>query len=194
MKIGLDFDDVTVDFFQALLDWHNKTFNRKDKRESFKEFAWFPIWEVSQEEAIKRVDKFHEIHKVGEVLPIKDAIPSIKKLMGKNELIIITGRPIRFKHRVEEWLMHHLGNNLEVIHAGEFLKGQAATKAEICLEKKIPILLEDAPGTALECANKGIKVILFDSHWNQNVSNKNIYRVKSWKEALKIIKKLEDTL
>jgi uncharacterized HAD superfamily protein len=192
MKIGIDFDDVTVDFFNSLLAWHNKNYNRNDKKEHFNEFKWWPIWQISKDEAIKRVDRFHETHRVEEVLPMNDAIESINKLSKDNELIIITGRPIRFKLRVEEWLLHHLKRNLEVIHAGEFHKGQAASKAEICAELNIPILLEDAPETALDCANEGIKVILFDNSWNKCISHENISRVSGWKEALKVIKKLQN--
>lgn len=190
MKIGLDFDDVIVNFFDNLLNWHNKNYNRSDKIEHFKEFSWSPVWGVSREEAIKRVDIFHETHNVKEVMPLEDAISSLKELAEENELIIITGRPVRFKHRVEEWLTHHLGKKLEVIHAGEFHKNQAASKAEICKEKNIPVLLEDAPQTAIDCANFGIKVILFDNPWNQNVSHENITRVKSWKEAMIAIRSI----
>ena len=99
----------------------------------------------------------------------------------------MSGRPTKFKNRVEEWLLHHLKRKLEVIHAGEFHKHQAASKAEICKELGISILLEDAPATALECATKGIKVILFNRPWNQNVSHKNIVRAKTWIEAMKAI-------
>jgi len=80
--------------------------------------------------------------------------------MIKHKVIIITGRPVRFKHRVEEWLQHHLKRRLEVIRAGEFHKGQAATKAEICKELGIEVLLEDSGETALDCANSEIKVLL----------------------------------
>jgi uncharacterized HAD superfamily protein len=187
MKIGIDFDDVTVDFFNSLLKWHNKKYNRKDKREDFKEFAWWPIWNISREEAVKRVDEFHETHKVQDIQPMKESIPSLNKLSKDNELIVITGRPSRFKSRVQEWLLHHFKKNLEIIHAGEFHKGQGGTKAEICKELNIPILLEDAPETALDCANQGIKVILFDKPWNQKVKHKGIIRVSGWEEAMKKI-------
>ncbi len=190
MKIGIDLDDVTADFFNPLLEWHNEKYNRSDKREEFKEFAWYPIWQISREEAIKRVDEFHETHKIEEVKPLKGAINSINKLSKDNELFIITGRPIRFKSRAEQWIKYHTKKEIPIINAGEFHKGQAASKAEICKELEISILLEDAPETALDCANQGIKVILFNNSWNQEVHHKNIIRVKSWKEAFKAITKI----
>jgi uncharacterized HAD superfamily protein len=51
-------------------------------------------------------------------------------------------------------------------------------------------MIEDASETALECAEKNIKVILFNQPWNKNLKHKNIIRVKNWKEALKEIEKI----
>lgn len=194
MKIGIDFNDITADFFTFLLDWHNKKYKRNDKREEFKSFSWWPVWETSREEAIKRVAEFLESHKVEDMKPMKDAIYSLNKLSEKNELIIITGRQLVFKSKTEEWLLHHLKKKLEIIHAGEFHKGQAATKAEICKERGIPILIEDAGETCMDCAKQGIKVIVFDNSWNQGIEHKNIIRVNNWKEALEAIKILEKQL
>lgn len=191
MKIGIDFDDVTIEFFDALLEWHNKKYNRNDKKEEFTEFNWGLPWGMSKEEVIRRTNEFHEAKKAEELLPLKDAIPSLNELISKHEVIIITGRPPRFNSKVEDWLNYHLKKKLEIIHAGEFIKGQAATKAEICYEKGIPILLEDSPETALDCANSNIKVILFDKIWNQNAKHKNITSVKNWEEAMKEIKEFE---
>lgn len=192
MKIGIDFDDVTIDFFNPLLEWHNKKYNRNNKREEFTEFNWAPPWQLSKEETIKRTNEFHDEYKVEEFLPLKDAIPSLNELLKKHEVIVVTGRPLKYTSKVEDWLKHYLKRKLEIIHAGEFIKGQAATKAEICEEKGITILLEDGPETALNCANSGIKVLLFDNPWNQGVVHKNITRVNGWKEAMKEIKRFEE--
>ena len=191
MKIGIDFDDVTVDFINNLVKWHNEKYKTKNKLSDLNQFYWGPFWGTDRQETIRRVDEFLETHDVKDINPIKGAIDSINKLSEKNELFVITGRPLRFKNKTEEWLIHHLKRKLEVIHAGEFHKGQAATKAEICKEKGISILLEDAPETSMDCANKGIKVVLFDMPWNQKVKHFNITRVFGWKEAMKVIEELE---
>jgi len=188
MKIGIDLDDVTADFFEALLRFYHKKFGKLHKKEEFKEWKWGPVWGVSREEGIKIVDEFHEKHNIDEVQPLKHAINSLHHLLRDHELFIITSRPVRFKSKVESWLKHHLGDvKIEVIHAGDWHKGQAATKKEICKERDIHILLEDAPDTALECAKAGVRVILFDYPWNQAVSHKNIIRVKNWLEAVEEI-------
>ena len=52
-------------------------------------------------------------------------------------------------------------------------------------------MIEDAPETALQCAESGIHVILFDMPWNQALTHKNITRIHSWKEALKVIDEMK---
>ena len=192
MKIGLDLDDVIVDFFPVLLNYHNKKYNRSDKQEDFKEFKWWPVWGIGMEEAVNRVNEFHETFSLEEIKPVKDAVNSINKLSNLYELLIITSRPTKFKNKSESWILHHLKKQIRIISAGDFHKGQGATKAEICLEFGIELMLEDAPETAVDCANKCIKVILFDKPWNQGCEHENIIKVFNWKEAMKEIDRLEN--
>lgn len=60
-------------------------------------------------------------------------------------------------------------------------------KAEICLAEGIPILIEDHKDYSLSCAEKGIKVILFDKPWNRDFEHDNITRVAGWNEALDVL-------
>lgn len=190
MKIGVDFDDVVTEFTDSLMEFYHKKYGKKVKRGEIKEWDWGLYWGISRELATKKVDEFHETHSVENVRPLEGAIISLKKLIKCNEVIIITGRPIRFKLKVETWLQHHIKGKLTIIHAGEWHKHQAASKADICKELGIPVILEDAPNTALDCAKEGIKVLLFDKPWNKNVKHENIIRVKSWKDAINELSKL----
>ena len=190
MKIGIDFDDVITNFTYSLMNFCSKKYGKRVLVEEIKEWDWGLYWGISREEADKRVNEFHEIHSVENVNPLDNAISSLKELTKNNELFIITGRPIRFKSKVDSWLKYHIKSKLKVIYAGEWHKKQGSSKAEICKELKISILLEDAPTTANDCASKGIKVILFNKPWNQKINHKNIIRVSDWKEALKEINNL----
>ena len=64
---------------------------------------------------------------------------------------------------------------------------QASTKAEICSELGIKVILEDSGETAIECAQKNISVILFDKPWNKIHKHKKIVRVKEWQEAMRAL-------
>ncbi len=56
-------------------------------------------------------------------------------------------------------------------------------------------MLEDNKDYAFNCAENGIRVILFDRSWNKDCKiNKNIIRIKSWEEALEKIKEIENAI
>lgn len=95
--------------------------------------------------------------------------------------------PLRYEQQTLNLLEK---NNLKipVIFSGHDSSKKGKNKSEICVGKKIKLMIEDASHHALDCANLGINVILFDKPWNKNVTHKNITRVKSWKEVLEIIK------
>ena len=194
MKIGIDFDDVINEFTDSLMDFYHKKYGKKVIRDEIRKWDWGLYWGIDREEATKRVDEFHATHNIEDLKPLEDAIKSLKSLIKKYELIIITGRPVRFKWKVQSWLKNKINRDLKIINAGEWHKGQGASKMEICKELNIQILLEDAPNTALDCAKNGIKVILFNKPWNHEVKHKFILRVENWKEAMKEINKLENYL
>ena len=192
MKIAMDLDEVIADFMSALLDFY---YVKKGKRHSvseFKKYKWWPVWGMEKEESIKLVDEFHDTHKLDEIKLVDGALEVISNLMKNgNEIYIITARPSRFKKKVESWIKHHIKTNkIKVIHAGDFHKGQSATKAEICNEIGVKIILEDSGETALQCVEKGISVILFDKPWNKNYHHKRIKRVYNWGEVMEIISAL----
>ncbi|MEK6925330.1 MAG: hypothetical protein AABW71_03785 [Nanoarchaeota archaeon] len=191
MKIGIDFDDVITNFTDSLMNYHNKKYGTNILREQIIEWNWGVYWGIEREEADKRVNEFHEIHNTDNIKPLAEAIYSLKKLMKNNKVFIITGRPIKFKSKTEEWLKHHIKEDLEIIFAGEWHENQGASKATICKKMNIPVLLEDAPPAAIDCANQGIKVILFDNPWNKKLEHKNIIRVNNWKEAVEEVNKLK---
>ena len=55
-------------------------------------------------------------------------------------------------------------------------------------------MLEDSGETTIDCANVGIKVILFDKPWNKKFKHENIIRVEGWDGASKELGKLEGQL
>ena len=194
MKIGIDLDEVIADFMDALLIFYHKKKQKLHNKNEFKEYKFWPVWGITREEAIKLVDEFHETNKLDDVKPAELAVQEINSLLKNgDELYVITARPIRFKQKVEDWIKYHLKTEkIEVIHAGDFHKDQASTKAEICKELGIKIILEDLGETAVQCAESGIKVILFDKPWNKNFSHNNIIRLNNWKEVAKELNKLRN--
>lgn len=195
MKIGLDLDDVTVNFLDSLLFfYHEKTGNLLNKDN----FKTYNLWESGigkdREEAIKITHEFHESRHFDEIKPIESAIESVNTLLDNNEIIVITSRPAPWKEKTEKWVKKYLSKiDPQVIYSGDF-HNQGKTKAELCEENKVKIMIEDSGEYALNCAKRGIFVVLFDQPWNHGVNHEKIVRVWNWKEALEAINVLETKL
>jgi uncharacterized HAD superfamily protein len=187
MRIGIDLDEVTVGFMKHLLKFYHKKTGKLFKE---KDFISYDLWETlggTREEAIDLVEEFHNSEDFENIEPIENSFESIRKLVECNEIFIITARPSNWKEKTERWARKHLAEiNPRIIYSGDFYE-QGKTKAEICEELGINLMIEDNKSYALACAEKGIKVLLFDKPWNQMFEHENVIRVFSWDEAVKKI-------
>jgi len=187
MKIGIDIDEVIAEQLDELIKFYHMKTGKLVEKDKFHTYYWPDVWKISIEEAIAIDHEFKKSEFFDNIKPAEKAVEVIKQLIKNNEIFIITSRPLIFKERTENWLKRHLGDlNFELIHSENLHKNiKMSTKAKICKEFGIKIILEDDIRYALDCAESGVKVVLFDKPWNQNVKHKNIIRVKNWIEALK---------
>ena len=65
-----------------------------------------------------------------------------------------------------------------------------ADKLSGCRKYAVDLMIDDKPDVALYLANHGIRVLLFDTLYNQGIEHKNITRVYHWKDVEKIIVRL----
>jgi|SRR3989344_14316 len=186
MKIGIDIDEIIAEQLDELVKFYYKRTGKLIPKNKFHSYYWPDVWNIPLEEA-KQIDKdFKNSEHYENILPVKDSVRSINYLVRKNELIIITSRPVIFKEKTTNWIRKHLGEfPIKIIHSDEAHKVNShSKKSDICLSEGIKIMVEDDLRYAKDCAENGIRVILFDKPWNKNFKHKNVIRVKSWKEAL----------
>ena len=82
------------------------------------------------------------------------------------------------------------GRTTPQVHFGNHyaLEGESRKKSEICAAIGAQVLIDDNPGYALDCAEAGMQVLLFDWHLNypwaktegNGPSHPNITRVADW--------------
>ena len=60
-------------------------------------------------------------------------------------------------------------------------------KTEFAKLLKIDLFIEDHPEEIKRMANSGIRTLLMDNPYNQNITHKNIVRVNDWYEIEKIV-------
>ena len=63
-----------------------------------------------------------------------------------------------------------------------------------CNKLSVDIMIEDKSDVALHLAENGIKVLLFDAPYNQEVKHENITRVKTWEDVHNIVNKTAESL
>ncbi len=185
MKIGIDLDEVIVEFVRGYL----KLYNLKYKKNIlFENIFSYNLWEslgISKEEAVQLADEYYTSEDFENIEFVKDVKESLQKLSKNNKLFIITSRHVKIKEKTKIFLKKIFPLiNFEVIHSGDFFDWQGKSKAEICMEKGLDVFIEDRKEYALECAKKKIKVFLLDKPWNRNVANENMTRVYNWNEIL----------
>jgi 8-oxo-dGTP pyrophosphatase MutT (NUDIX family)/uncharacterized HAD superfamily protein len=195
MKIGLDLDEVTAEFLEHMIRYYNAANGKNLSKEDFHSYNFWEVWGGTREESIEMADKFHNSKGFDKIHPAENAIESIRSIASKNKFMIITSRPKNWKTKTERWVRRHLGDiNCKIIYTNDFHKGKGKTKSEICIEEGIGVMVEDHEKYSVECAEKGIKVILFDKPWNKNARHRNITRVSDWLDAVEKISSIGKSL
>ena len=150
------------------------------------------MWGGTREKAIGIADESQSSGHFERISPVKNSIKSIKSLASKNRFFIITSRPENWKTKTEKWVKRHLGNiDCKIIYTNDFYNRHGKSKSEICIEKGIKLILEDHGKYSLDCAKKGVRVILFDKPWNKKARHRNIIRVYDWLEAVGKINEIQ---
>ena len=185
MNIGIDLDEVVVDFINPFIDYFNKRFGTTFEVEDMHSYN---LWECgmggNREEAIRFVREFYESDNFEKIPFWSGARETINYLRRNHKIYIITSRPEEFREKTDRFLAENFsGNGFSVLYSGDFHR-QGRTKAEICRDYGIDVHLDDNLKYALECAREVRKVFLFDKPWNQQPVNGNIVRVKTWEEVL----------
>lgn len=188
MKIGVDLDDVLAELLIKFTDFHNKKNSTNFKFEQITHFGLWELWGITKDEMTLELEEFLENHS-HTVEPILGSVEAIDELAKNHELLILTSRSESMKDRTIEWLnIHYPAKFQDFLFANHWLKAKGKTKADLCRDFKIELVIEDSPLFAKELAEQGFKVVLFDKLWNQGLEHNNIIRADSWSEIVKKLK------
>lgn len=191
LKIGIDIDEVVVEYIKHYLKFCEANLGKKFLLEEISKFNLWKVLDISREEVVGIARKFNEERLFLELNFIEGSKNAINFLSKENDLFFVTSRPPEIKVETIKFFEQHFPElNFEIIFS-EKSNGNEKSKAQICKEFEIPLLIEDRRKYALDCAQNGIKVLLMDKPWNQNCEHENIIRVKDWKEVLEKIKEIE---
>lgn len=186
MKIGVDLDDVLVDFWSEMLTFHNSRYGTAFSKGDFFSYDMWEVLGITREEGIARIETFYASPQFTAIPALPGAQEAVRAMGERHELIVITGRPEYTALATHELINRHFPDAFADIHfTNAYARGlPPRAKADVCREQEIELLLEDHIGHALGAAEAGISVMLFDQPWNTEApEHENMTRVLSWRDV-----------
>jgi len=195
MVIGVDLDDVLGDFFSSFIGYHNKNYGTSWSRETMNTYYFHELTGESRETIRGRIFEYYNSEEFKKILPIKGAKKALLELTKEHDLVVITSRPEFVLEKTQTWVEeHYSGIFNEICATNGYLNKEDERKRDksyYCLKYGVSIMIDDFYGFVDDCNDKNIKVLLYDTPWNQDVlMGENLIRVNSWKEISENIKLL----
>src|SRR3989338_5282899 len=190
MAIALDMDDVLVELTERFREFHNDTFGTTVARDQCQTYDFERVFGTTQEEMTRRLKVFFNSGYCIDIHPVEGAQEVVAHLAKRDMLYVVTARPIFARYQTEKCLdLLFPGQFSEVYLTNQWHgEGEARTKSSVCNEIGAEMLVDDSLKHALDCAEQGIQVKLFDRPWNQAAAlHPNITRVYSWREIGQVL-------
>ena len=187
MLVGIDLDEVLSDFVRTYLVYYNSLNGTNFRREQTHTYKFWEVLGGNRDEAIKSVYDFYKTQLFADLPTMTGSQEGINNLARKNDLVVITSRPVDIREATLDWLERNFPKRFrEVYLTNQWAKvSRGRSKATICREVGIDVIVEDSLEYAQECSKEIKKVVLFDCPWNQSEGlPQNICRVKSWNGVL----------
>ncbi|KAF9615693.1 hypothetical protein IFM89_026108 [Coptis chinensis] len=193
LVVAVDVDEVLGNFVSALNKFIADRYSMNHSVSEYHVYEFFKIWNCSRDEADIRVHEFFKTSyfKKG-ILPIPGSQSALLKLSKFCNLSIVTSRQNVIKDHTIEWIEDHYPGLFQEIHFGNHfaLDGKSRPKSDICRSLGARVLIDDNPRYAIECANAGMRVLLFDYEnsypWSKTGSatvHPSVTKVHNWEEV-----------
>lgn len=191
--VAVDVDEVLGSFVSSLNKFIAARYSSYHTVSEYYVYEFFRIWKCSRAEAEIRVhDFFRTQYFTSGIEPIPGSYTVLCNLSTFCDLSIVTSRQNVIKDQTCHWIEKHYPGLFKEIHFGNHfaLDGNSRPKSEICRSFGAQVLIDDNPRYALECAEAGIRVLLFDYHnsypWCKDDSVEShslVTKVHSWEEV-----------
>lgn len=190
MNIGIDLDDVLLEFVPAFAAYHNRMYGTDVTRADFWSFNFDKVLGISREETNRRVYEFFDAPDARRMVPVESAQESVKKLAADHTLYLVTARQDRVRTLVLDSIAEHFSGLFSGVHfANHFATdGSHICKGDICDALGVDVFIEDSIDNARRVVRGHRRVLLFDTPWNRNEAlESGIERVHSWEEIMERI-------
>ncbi|MCD4760221.1 hypothetical protein K8R33_05045 [archaeon] len=190
-RLAIDVDDVLLPLNQGFLQHHNQRYGTNLTLDNFDNYEVHKVISCTKDETVKRYNEYFRTDQHRNTNPIEGAQQAIHLLNGNHELYIVTSRPEIIELETRGWLEKHFPQvfrDVKFTNRCSFYDDKKTTKAEICSDLGIDLLVDDCLDYVEECQAAGIKTILFGNYgWNQTKNLNGIPRARDWRETLQFI-------
>ncbi|XP_062228325.1 uncharacterized protein LOC133926408 [Phragmites australis] len=165
MVVAVDVDEVLGSFLAALNKFIADRYSWNHSVSEYHVYEFFKIWNCSRDRANFLVHEFFTTHYFQDgIHPIPGARDALQNLSSFCSLSVVTSRQDAIRNHTLQWIEKYYPGLFEQIHFGNHfaLEGQSRPKSEICRSFGAQVLIDDNPRYALECAEDGMRVLLFD--------------------------------
>lgn len=181
MKLGIDMDDVVVDFVPHFLQKYNRTHRTNYKSKDLKEYELSNTLHLPREDIQAEILRMQLGGDYAELPEVPFSVASIDWLNREgHEIYFVTNRVCA--RDTLKWLDDHKVKYDDVILSGK--------KIPIFKELGIDLVVEDNAETAINSADEGIDTLLFNRPWNEKYHLRdNMVRVYNWVNILNEVRK-----
>lgn len=185
-EIGIDIDDCSFDLRNPLCRYMARVAGTKTTPDDWTSYDLHNVFGVEQERFVDLLEGFWDSPEYDGMMPEEGAVKALTTFHSVGiKPVMLTSRFGRARERTSTLIQRHLLRvNPEIVYSGhcKFRNGEL-TKAEICLQRGIQLMVEDARDYALQCAESGIDVILLRRRNNEGTSHKRITPVDNWQQV-----------
>jgi uncharacterized HAD superfamily protein len=193
MLIAVDIDETCIKFLPYFLRWHNGIHGTSLKLTDMNDFDMSEKLGCTTEECSDRILEFYDTKLMRQLSPVERAVEKIDYLSEKHDIVAITARPESIKHITQNSIDKYFRHSIEKLYlTGDGVGESEKSKAEICQEYGVDVLIDDRPKYCYEAIEVGTAGILFNLNgnygWgNSEVKKEGLYHAQSWKEIVETI-------
>lgn len=187
MEIGVDFDDVLMEFMKSFIKYHASIGGSSPRFEEVTDHSlWWPVFGLSsRENAISVVDDFLKSDYACNADPLPEAINVTGRLKSAGHTLrIISSRARDTYDCTQRWLEKTMPGVFSSIHLTNQWNSDGSpstSKRQLCLELGIEVMVEDHIGNATDCVRQVNRAYLLERPWNRGISLPDrIHPVASW--------------
>eukprot|EP01025_Chloroclados_australasicus_P024860 TRINITY_DN2491_c0_g1_i2.p2 TRINITY_DN2491_c0_g1~~TRINITY_DN2491_c0_g1_i2.p2 ORF type:complete len:360 (-),score=35.82 TRINITY_DN2491_c0_g1_i2:367-1299(-) len=197
LTVAVDVDEVLARFLHSLNQYCLEVHHMRYMVEDYDLYEFAKVWGCSTAASNDIVHQFFESYHFRQgIEPIPGAFESLLRLRTLHacNLEIVTSRQNVIQASTLEWIDTYFpgvfGDRIHFCNHYS-LEGKQRKKSEVCKAIGADVLIDDNPKYAVECAELGIPVLLFN--WKcgypwamlpeEQTENPFIIQVSNWKEA-----------